>query len=470
LTDKNRHELDSLETLQLLAQVAGSNRFFYLHPSFGYFFEGFYLEPTGPIYEMKLRGKNPLDVPPLPDSITEANEKFWTGLWEKDLASLAPRHGRPSGFESLMAHYGLIPAPRVQDRRLAEWYSIPLDGWAVSLQKQGRLREAQARLDQALQLNTNNISARLTLVCNSNLQATGKMAVDDVKKVAAQLGSAEQLNEIRNSGGPFDEPTFGCIQSGLFLKQGLLFQAAEQLERVQTLATNVPTVELALADVYNKLNMASRSRKIIDQLHKESQNRSPNLALDLQLSLVDCTSWLLQTNKANAQSALKAIIKQYPNDPQVASRVLAAYLSFGDFTNALRLANDQVAKAPDDPTSQDNKAMVLLQSGQFDQAITILDHILTETNLPSVRINRAFAHLSKNDFNLAESDLRVMEKDDNVYPMVDLGLAVVAEHGHDTNLATHYLRLCMTNAPAGSPIWQQANFKLRTLEPSLTTR
>ena len=55
LTDENRHELTPVETVRLLEQIARTNRLFYLHPSYGSFFERFYLEPTGAIYEMKLR-------------------------------------------------------------------------------------------------------------------------------------------------------------------------------------------------------------------------------------------------------------------------------------------------------------------------------------------------------------------------------------------------------------------------------
>ena len=60
LTDASRHELTPLETLQLLEHIAQTNRLFYLHFSYGYFFEQFYLEPAGAVYEMKLRGANPL--------------------------------------------------------------------------------------------------------------------------------------------------------------------------------------------------------------------------------------------------------------------------------------------------------------------------------------------------------------------------------------------------------------------------
>ena len=229
LTDQNRHELTPVESARLLTQVAQSNRLFYLHPSYGHFFEGFYLTPTGMIYEVKLRGKNPLELPPLPDSVTEANEKFWTSLWDQQLASLAaPAVRHTAAWVARMKRYGLTPAPRYQDRLLADWYSIALDGWAVALQKQGRLPEARQRFEQALRLNTNNLSARISLECNTNLQAGRGMGLADVTKVAAQLQNPNRINLILNSGGPFDEPTVTYLLGSVFFQGGMLLQAAEQ--------------------------------------------------------------------------------------------------------------------------------------------------------------------------------------------------------------------------------------------------
>ena len=76
LTDDNRHELMPAEMLRLLEQMNRTNRLFYLHPSYGYFFERFYLEPVGAIYEMKLRKKDTLEYPPLPDAATWRRMRF----------------------------------------------------------------------------------------------------------------------------------------------------------------------------------------------------------------------------------------------------------------------------------------------------------------------------------------------------------------------------------------------------------
>ena len=158
--------------VRLLEQIARTNRLFYLHPSYGYFFERFYLEPTGAIYEMKLRGKDPLDIRHCPIRQWMRMKLSGTGAWQKELAPLAAAPSRrPNGWQKEIHLLGITPAPLFQDRLLAEWYSLSLDAWGVALQQQGRLNEARTRLEQALQLNTNNFSARISLACNTNLQS-----------------------------------------------------------------------------------------------------------------------------------------------------------------------------------------------------------------------------------------------------------------------------------------------------------
>lgn len=466
LTDTNSTDLDMLQLRRLLEKAARTNRLFYLHPSFGFFFERFRLEPSGTVYEMMPRGKDLVDTSPMPSAAIDAGEQFWTSVWDRDLAQLAQPAGRRSGFQARMALYGLVPAPRSQDRVMANWCSMLLDDWGVRLQRSGRLSEARVRLVEALRLNTNNVSARFTLLTNTNLQTGVKMTLVEVRKAAAELGNLDRLSVIIGSGGPFDDPTAGFLLGSSYLDHSYLVQAAEQFERVHALIPGDLAPELALAQVYDQLQLAGRSRVVIDHLREETRNRPPNTYLDLDVALLDYSSWLLETNVDKARAALRAVVAQHPDDPQVIMRVLAAYASFGDMTNALRLADAQLAKTPNDVTSLNNKAILLMQSGRSAEAIDIFDHVLALTNLPVARINRAYAHLNLKDFALAESDFRKLEKDGDATPVVHFGMAVVAENSHDTNQAIHYLQLCLTNSPMGSPLWRQTLAHLHALQPS----
>ena len=471
LTGENRHELSPLELRQLLEQIARTNRLFYLHPSYGYFFERFYLEPAGAIYEMNLRGKNSLEIPSLSAARTDTNEMFWTGAWQKKLAPLAavPDRGQTAWWKTLQ-RIGLAPAPYIQDRLLAEWSSLSLDGWGVALQRQGRWNEARLRFEEALQLNPGNFSARISLACNTNHQSGLKLGLGGVDQVASELGNSERLSLVINNCGPFDEPIFCYLLGCAFQQIGHPLQAAEQFERARMLAPGSPAPVFALADLYARLRRADLARPLINQLQDEARKLPANSAMNVELNLLEANSWLSQTNVANARGVFQSVLQQHPDDAQIVNRVVGAYLAFGDFTNALQLINAHLARSPDDVPSLNLQAAILVQSGSPAAAIPILDRVLTLTNLPAARLNRAIARLACQDFAAAETDYRELQKSGVETGLVCYGLAAIADHRHDTNQEVNYLRLCLTNTRPGTPLWREAGARLRLLGPAPGTK
>jgi Flp pilus assembly protein TadD len=465
LTDESRHELTALETAQLLEKIAGNNRLFCLHPSYGNLFERFYLEPVGAVYEMKLRGKNPLLIPPMTTAVTDANDNFWTGVWQAELAPLVIASNRHSaGWQRETKRYGITSAPFYQDQLLAKWYSLSLDGWGVFLQQQGHWNEARLRLKQALQLNPDNFSAQISLACNTNLQSAHKLGLAGVDQVANQLGSFQRLDTILNNCGPFDEPVF-CYLLGCGLqKAGMLLQAAEQFERTRMLAPGTLAPELALAKIYTRLQFTDYARPLLDHLRDKTRNLPANNPLDLEVKLLEADSWLAQTNSAKANNVIQSILQQNPGDVQIANSVISAYLAYGDYPHALQIIDTRLAQAPDDVASLNLQADIFIQSGHAADAIPVLNHILTLTNLPAIRLNRALARLASQDFEAAEIDFQQLEKTGTEPGRVDYGLAMIAEHRGDTNQTQYYLRLCLTNTPAGSVLWQKATISLQAFE------
>lgn len=468
--DGNRHDLTPLETLWVLGQVARSNRLFYLHPSFGSLFEGFQLEPCGTVFEMKPRGADPFAMPTLPSNTIAANENVWSSLWNNELSPLAAPPRKPASPAQAKRSLGVVSAPRDQDRLLADWFSLSLDAWAVTLQKQGRLPEARVRFDQALRLKTNNISAKTSLVCNTNLQAGSRLALGDVHLLATELGTADRLRSLLINDGPIDEPTFDYVAATVFLNRGLRVQAVEFLERARVLAPASLLPQVTLADVYNQLQMPNRSRPLINKLREEVPAGSTNVTVDVDLAMLDSYSWLLETNTTKARGALQSLLNEHTNDLYVANRVINAYMAFNDFSDALQMVEARLAKAPNDIPSLSAKAAILMQSGRPADSIPVLDHVLTLTNEPDMRINRALARIALKDFSTASNELTELEKTGANSPTVDYGFALLAEHAADTNSAQHYLQLCLSNTPPGAPLWRQADTHLRRLHPPVTAR
>ncbi len=465
LTDESRHELTAPETAQLLEKIARNNRLFCLHPSYGHLCERFYLEPAGAVYEFKLRGKNPLLIPPMTPAVMDANETFWTGAWQTELAPLVIAPNRhPSRWQRKIKRYGITPTPFYQDQLLAKWYSLSLDGWGVVLQQQGHWNEAGQRFKQALQLAPDNFSAQISLACNTNLQSGLKLGLAGVENVADQLGGLKRISLLMNNCGPFDDPILCYLLGCAFQKTGMLLQAAEQFERSRTLAPGTLAPELALAEIYTRLQFTDYARPLLEHLRDKTRNLPASNPLDLEVKLLEADSWMAQTNPIKASSVIQSILQQHPGDVQIANSVISAYLAYGDYTNALQIISTRLARMPDDVASLNLQADVLIQSGHAADAIPVLDHILTVTNLPVIRLNRALARLAAQDFAAAETDFQQLEKAGTEPGRVDYGLAMIAEHRRDTNQAQHYLRLCLVNTPPGSVLWQRATTSLQALE------
>jgi tetratricopeptide (TPR) repeat protein len=267
-----------------------------------------------------------------------------------------------------------------------------------------------------------------------------------------------------NIGGPCDEPVFCYLLGCAFQQNGLPWQAAQEFERTLTLGPSEPALELALAEVYTQLRVIDRARPLINRIRNQTRNLPADSALDLKLALLEANTWLLQTNVANARTALQSVVRQYPNDAQIANRVISAYLVFGDFTNALRLVEAKLSKAPDDVPTLNNQAAILIQSGHAAAAIPVLNHVLTLTNLPGALLNRAVARLICEDNAAAETDFHALEKSGAEPGRVNYVLAMFAEHRHDTNQAMHYLRVCLTNTPSGTILWHQATVRLQAIK------
>ncbi len=474
LTGTNRHELNPSEMLLLLDHLAGTNRLFYLHPSFGYYFERFYLQPHGAVYEMKPYPKDQFNEPPMSASEVEQNGKFWDEASQTEPELVArtgsQRQSTPSGVKKMaqkifVQKLYLSAIPSLQSRLLGEWFSVALNGWGVELQRNGRLPEARQRFEQAIALNTNNLAALVNLECNTNLQAGNKMNHFSVDTVARQLGKLQRLSPIMNHCGPFDDPVFCYLLGDVYQQIGLLHQAVQEFDRAQVLAPNMLSSKFALAQLYSRQRMDDKVFETVNLLRDEIQALPLKDTMAVDLAMLEANSWLSQTNPAKARSVLQSVLIQHPNDKRTLNMVLQAYLAFGDFTNALQLVSGQLAREPDNVAALVNQAAILIQTGDATNAIPVLNYALAITNLPIARLNRAVAYLQTQNLPAAEADYLELENSPAQAFPVHFGLAEIAERRHDTNLAIHHLELCLSNAPAGTVKWREVRERLDALKP-----
>ena len=66
-----------LDCIHLLEKFAQNREIYYLHPSFGYYFERFYPEDHGLIYRLKFYPTNAWTTPSLPAELLAENRTCW---------------------------------------------------------------------------------------------------------------------------------------------------------------------------------------------------------------------------------------------------------------------------------------------------------------------------------------------------------------------------------------------------------
>lgn len=462
------NNLNAGESLLLVSQLSRSNQVFYLHPSFGHFFELLYREPDGLVSGLKMYSDKSVNPPPLDARAIARTESFWSNNLPV-LASVsknlpAVKQDRRSLTGKIYQRLHLKPAPAAQGQLLGEWYAVALNDWGVQLQRAGHLAEAGNWFELAAALNPNNGAVKINIQCNSNLVAGANMSLAGVEAIASQLRRLPQISQFLFLNGPVDEPSFCYVLGDTFLKAGLPRQALQQMERAHELAPAIILPKLALAELYAKFGFADQARELIKEVRRDTASLPQKNQLEAGLSLLEANSWLAQTNAANAREVLQNLLSGNPDDPKTQNLVAQAYFSFGDYTNALEVINRQLAVKPDDIATLINQATLQLKMGAATNAMQTFNHILTLTNTPEIRMLRNIARIEAGQLDVAENDYLEMQKTETNQTMVYYGLAEIALRRHDTNRAVELLQNCTTMVPANSVQYRVLTNRIQNLK------
>src|SRR5206468_1838829 len=69
--------IPDLQLAKIIKDISAKHPVYYLHPSFGYYFEVFYPVPHGFVNELRPYTTNMISPPPLSDTEVAENEAFW---------------------------------------------------------------------------------------------------------------------------------------------------------------------------------------------------------------------------------------------------------------------------------------------------------------------------------------------------------------------------------------------------------
>ena len=466
------NDVSPVHLIGLLTTLAATNALYYLHPSYGYYFEQFYLEPHGLVYRLKLLPNDTLLPPPLTEDQISENEAFWSRVEnealpavERQITSPDPRPPGSLG-QRLLVRLHVVPEPNPNAVAAANLYSRYLDFWGVQLQRAGALKPAAACFQQAQKLNPDNVVAQINLQFNQDLRAGRTVRVDLAKVSRDQYGKYHDWNEVVNANGPFDEPSF-CFRDGFLLAKanGMLRQAVRPLTRVRELDPDYLPARLLLAQIYDICRLPDRALEQLQAPLAQPQRFSITESNSIPLHVLAAGAYFQKTNYAQGARLLELEISRHADNNDLLTLAMQTLIAYGLFTNALPVIDQKLKLAPDDLAGLFGKGYVCLQLHDNSGAIAALTRLLAiQTNNADARFNRALAYLNSGQLDAARADYRRLQQTyTNSFPLA-YGLGEIAWREHNTNEAIRNYKIYLANANTNSAEATNVILRLRELE------
>jgi len=470
-------EVPDSDVQYLLTKLAETNNIYYLHPSFGYYFETFYPEAHGLVYKLQRYSTNtPLALQPTQE-LAQENEKFWKQIDGPvlDFVQSAALKPPPPTEQTLWA--GVIKPYLTADEgthdaiSVGRYYSLALDYWGVQMQRSGHLTEAAAHFQRAVELHANNVVAQVNAEFNRNLQAGKKTSLKVSKSVQDEFGKYRTWDAVMRENGPFDEPSL-CYQQGTVFFEGANYtQAAHEFLRVKELDPDNLPAQLNLIEACLLRHRMDDALAQIADIHAHEQTLGLSSTNQTELLVAETAARLSRKDLAGAEKAVRAAMAKFPNDTDVLGAATKVYMDFHYFSNALETIDLHLKLSPDNPGVLFNRGCAYLQLNAFDQAIDSLTRVINMgTNNPVdlyelALFVRARAYLGSEKLDQAQADFEVIK---NAHPAAFqpyFGLGEVAYHRKDTNTAIQNYQLALANTPTNSADANTIVSRLRELRP-----
>lgn len=467
----NRVEkLGPANLLALISRFAAGEPVMYLHPSSGFFFEKFADEPHGSAHRLVPRPTGEIAPPPPSDQIVAANEQIWQARWAKDLDALtkqftdirqaAVRWSRPP-FKWLR----LAKRQNTTVSVLGAAYSKSLNYWGVQARRAGHETEARDWFRRAIELNPDNLSARINLEYTARLMkeprfrftlALAKQQFPDL------LSKYESWWEVISQNGPVDEPTF-LLQTGrVLLSTRNPRQAADAFARSAELLPDWLAPKLWQAQSFNLLRDFTKALALTDRI----QTTNPQLKGRGLAQLLLCrTTALRQLGRTNEAAVY---LEQFLAEQGTHNEVLAAAASLraanGQFQQELELRETLLQRDPNNAELLARKGLAELRLGRNEPAIATLTRALTlSPGDANTRLLRAVAYLSAGQLDASKTDYQELLRKPERSQSALFGLGGIAWREHDTNAVIQYYQQFLSNSAAMSPQFNLATERLRQL-------
>ena len=456
--------ISPLHLIGLLATLAKTNELYYLHPSYGYYFEQFYLEPHGLVYKLNTLPNETLLPPPLDKNLFAANETFWAQAERTAFAPIIaavtlPDARAPASFgERLLKRFHVAREPNPNAAMAGAYYSRSLNFWGVQSQRAWNLTNGAAHLEDltnaaahfemAQQLNPDNTIAQINLQFNQQLR-DGKGTTENLANTLEDpFGKYRTLQNAMSINGPFDVPSF-CFEIGVVFasQNGFFRQSVAPFERVRELVPDNLPARLWLAQIYLASHLPGRALDALNEPLTQPATFFLNATNSTQLNILAAAAYFQKTNYTHGSELLEIEISRHPTNEDLLIAAAQAYVAHGLYANALTVIDRKLQLTPDDPTWLFGRGYANIQMKNYDDAIVAFTRLLTiQTNNPDALFNRAIARLNSDKLDDARADYEKLQDTLTNSFQVAYGLGEIAWRKHETNEAVKNYKMYLTTA------------------------
>ena len=467
-----------------VSELVRSNAVYYLHPSFGYYFELLYLRPHGLVYHLAPYGTNLVTPPALTDALIHENQKFWADA-------------RPA-LEGLSA---LVRRRISEARVIGRWYSRALNWWGVELQKLGRLEDAAQAFALAGKLNPKNVAAELNFGFNQTLRAGAAAPAETNKALEERLGRYRTWDALLAVNGPIDEPRI-CLRLGeTFAAQTLFRQAAMQFMRVAQLEPDNLDARFWLANVFLAAQSPDKALEVASEIRAQKNSRPLSSTNLVELDRIEAMAHFSKGDFETAERTLLNARQRHPHNETLFDTLIQVYVRANRLTNALAVVDEELKRKPDQIAALLNRAYLCLRLVSYDQANAAVAAVLKkdpdnvqalldraaiciqtksyqdaleplnqvlklQPNNEVALMNRSIAYLQSDQLDAAQRDYEVLQKRSPTLFRVQYGLGEIAFRRKDTSAAIKHYETYLKYAPPGTEEAKQIAERLKQLKAS----
>jgi len=391
--------LDRLHAINAITPI------YYLHPSFGYFLEQFYLKPEKGGFRLMPypTETDSLGKPPLTSEQVAANETLAKEILEKfDTFAGQSEHLWKNQFLDSLIIMG--------------WLSRNLNHRGVDLARNNQQEAAAELFLGACKLYKGSRNGNV--IAQANLHQVNPKSDYDFNEKLDQLIEANKLIDVDGDGkltdkeidyalrtyGPVDEPQ-ACFQLGrYFAKKTEIRQAYHEVTRAAELTTTFPDPIFFIADMFVSYGLSKKAKLFIDRL--ATMNEANPFTPDQQIKLIQLRADILLVNSGPAETEKYLLdqLKPHMNSIPGFHTMLAFHLNHDQKAKALNLLDIWLKNHPDDLDTLIDKGHLLTMLQRYDEAVEVFESgrlMANSQEKPNLISLIAKAYAEKGDFNLA---------------------------------------------------------------------